>query len=341
MADTTAIQDAENPTPAHQVLTLVFGAAMGQIVAVAGELNIADFLVDGPKTAEELSQATNSNSRALKSILRALVSVGIFRQTDTGAFTLNELGELLRSDKQESLAKYAFVANREFYHRMWSNLMHTVRTGESAFEDANGMNVYEFYNQHPDELTHFQQALSGQTHREAIAIRDAYDFSSIENVVDVGGGRGLLVRQLLEANPNLCATVFDLGSVVAGIKDEFAAAALSDRTNIVAGDFFQSIPGGSDLYIFKRIFIDKPDEQAARLLENCRSVVRPGAKLLIADPDIRTSYGKVVDVFMLGTFGAGIRTEDEWAPLLTQSNFEYSRTIDTDSTLMLIEATAV
>jgi hypothetical protein len=254
---------------------------------------------------------------------------------------LNELGELLRSDRPESLAKYAFVANRDFYHRMWSNLMHTARTGESAFEGANGANVYEFYNQHPDELTHFQQALSGQTHREAISIRDAYDFSGIKNVVDVGGGRGLLVRQLLEANPGLCATVFDLGSVVSGIDGEFADAALSNRTRIISGDFFESVPEGGDLYIFKRIFIDKPDEQAARLLDNCRSVVKPGTKLLIADPDIRTSYGKVVDVFMLGTFGAGIRTEEEWAPLLAQANFEYSRTIDTDSTLMLIEATAV
>ncbi len=224
---------------------------------------------------------------------------------------------------------------------MWSNLLYTVKTGESAFEDVHGMNAYEFYHQSPDELVLFQQAMTGQTYREATAIRDAYDFSGLESVVDVGGGRGDLLRMVLESSPVLYGTLFDMGMVIDGVENEFAAAGLADRSTVVSGDFFEAVPEGGELYIFKRIFIDKIDTEATRLLTNCRSAIKPHGKLLIADPDIRTSYGKVFDVFMLGMFGTGIRTEEEWITLFADTGFRLTRTIDTDSTLMLVEAKAV
>ena len=341
MTDSSATKTTSNPTPAHRLLSLVFGAATGQLVSVAAELGIANLLGDGPKTVEQLADATNTNLHALKSVIRALISLGVFQHTETGAVELNELGEILKADKPETLGKYAVVANRDCYHKMWSNLLHTVKTGDSAFDDVHGMNIYEFYEENPDELMLFQQALTGQTFREATAIRDAYDFAGLESLVDVGGGRGFLLQMILDNNPALHGTVFDMGVVTAGVENEFAKAGLADRSRVVSGDFFQELPEGGDLYIFKRIFIDKSDEQAVQLLKNCRSVIKPQGRVLIADPDIGTAYGKVFDVFMLGLFGAGIRTEEEWRPIFANSGFRFARSIDTDSTLMLIEAEAV
>jgi hypothetical protein len=341
MSETSRAKHPTNPTPAHQFLTLVYSSAMGQVVSVAAELRIADLLADGPKSVQEIATATNANALALTSIMRTLGALDLVTETPSGTFELTEVGEIMRSHKPGSLGKFAARANRDYFHSMWANLMHSVKTGESAYEAVHGMTSYEFYQQHPEEQALYQEAMSEQTHMEALGVRDSYDFSNVKTVVDAGGGRGYLLKTILDANPMLKGILFDLPAVVDGAAQTFESPGLAGRASVVEGNFFEGLPRGGDLYIFKRVFVDKTDEQAMQVLTNCRAALDAEGKVLIIDTDISSLYGKLFDIFVLGMFGSRIRDEEEWHSLFADTGFQFTRTINADSALMLVEAKAV
>lgn len=314
---------------------------MGAVVSVAAELRIAESLADGPKTIQELANATDSNAVALTSVMRTLDALDIVTETQLGTFELTELGEFMRSDKLGSLGKYAGWINRDRFHSMWANLMHSVKTGESAYEAVHGMTSYELYQQFPEEQALFHEALTEQTHMEAMGIRDSYDFSTINTVVDAGGGRGYLLKTVLEANSALEGILFDLPAVVSSAAHTFEVPGLAGRARVVGGNIFEGLPSGGDLYIFKRVFAWMTDEQAAQALTNCRAAMENSGKVLIIETDIESLYGKLFDIFVLGMFGSRIRSEEEWQSFFADTGYRFTRTIKAASALMLVEAEAV
>ncbi|HXV84939.1 MAG TPA: methyltransferase, partial [Candidatus Binatia bacterium] len=193
MTDPTQTQQSTDISPAHQLLPMMLGVAQTQLLRVAAQLGIADLLKGEPKSLEELAEVTDTQAAALLRIMRALIHLGIFAETETGKFICTPLGELLQADNPNSLRNYAILMSSDWLNRVWSNLLHSVQTGESAFEDVFGVNFYAYFQEHPDAGTVLNNAMTEISKQEGVALRDAYDFSAFHTVVDVGGGRGLLL----------------------------------------------------------------------------------------------------------------------------------------------------
>jgi hypothetical protein len=185
-------------------------------------------------------------------------------------------------------------------------------------------------------------AFSGQ---ELDAILAAYEFGQASHVVDVGGGEGALLAALLLAYPALHGTLFDLPPAIERAKEYFAQKELRARCRLVAGDFFQSIPAGGDLYILKRVIHDWRDEQSITILKQCRAAMSAGSRLLIMDrvvaPGNLPSEAKLFDINMMVSAGGQERTAAEFAALLQVAGFQLTRIIPTTCPLGIVEGLAV
>lgn len=338
MTESIQTQQSTDIAPAHQLLPMMLGVAQAQLLRVAAELGIADLLKDGPKLLEELAEVTDTQAAALLRIMRALINLGIFAETETGKFICTPLGELLQTDHPNSLRNYAILMSSDWLYQVWSNLLHSVQTGESAFEDVFGMNLYAYFQEHPNAGAVLSNAMTDISKQEGVALRDAYDFSAFQTIVDVGGGRGLLLATLLRGMPSLKGILLDLPSVVEGAQVMFETNDLHDRCQIIGGNFLSAVPSGGDVYILKRILMDHPDEQARTILTNIRDVMAADSRVLVVDPDIRSLYGNLVDILMLVVFGSRLRTEAELRDLFASTGFKLTRSMDTQSMLRLFEA---
>jgi hypothetical protein len=209
--------------------------------------------------------------------------------------------------------------------------------GTSAFEQVFGMPLYEYMQQHADAAAVFNDALTSISQQEAIALREAYDFSAVRTLVDVGGGCGLLLATLLQAYPLLRGILFDLPLVVSGAQALLQPEIDSGRCHISGGDFFLAVPPGGDVYLLKRILPAFNDTQAQAILRNCRDAISPDGRVLVADPDTSSLYGSLFDIAMLVIFGGRLRTDAELQELFAGAGLTLTRTLDTRSTLRLVE----
>jgi hypothetical protein len=209
-----------------------------QMIYVVAKLGIADLLHDGPQSADHLAQAVGAHPKSLYRVLRTLASVGIFAENDDGAFHLTPLAALLQTGVSGSLRGTAILFGEAWYWRSWSHLLHSVQTGETAFEHTHGVSYYGYFEQHADAAEVFNNVLTGMTSQDVKDILEAYDFSEIATLVDVGGGRGSLVSAILQAYPHMRGVLFDLPSVIADAKETMKAEDVADRfVSLLAGAF--------------------------------------------------------------------------------------------------------
>jgi hypothetical protein len=338
MADAPAAT-ARRLSTTHRLLAMLMGNMQTQLIRVAAQLGLADLLKDGPKGVEELAEATAANLSALRRVMRALVDLGLVVETETRQFRSTPLGALLETDAPNSLRAYAILAGAEWLTRPSAHLLRAVQTGTNAFENLFGMSLYEYVPQHPDAAALFNEALTSVSKQEAIAFRDAYDFSAVSTVVDVGGGRGFLLSTLLESYPSLRGILLDLPTVIAGAGADAVLQphVSTGRCEIIGGDFHRSVPSGGDVYILKRILPAFDDAQATIILRNCRDAMGPGGRVLVVDPDTSSLYGSLFDISMLVLFGGRLRTQDDLRGLFVKSGLALTRAVTTQSTLWLVE----
>lgn len=340
--ETTKEQLAHEPPPAAQVLEMVMGKAVTQLLHVAARLGIADLLSDGPQSVDDLADATDTQASSLYRTLRALAGLGVFAETEPRHFSLTSLAEPLRTDASDSVRDFAIMFGSGWHNRAWSNLLHSVRAGEPAFDRAFGEGLFEHLQAFPERLAVFNDAMTSLSRQDAGAVMQAYDFSGFDTVVDVGGGHGFLLAKILSAYPSIRGVLLDVPEVAAGARATVEAAGVQDRCQIVEGDFFESVPEGADAYILKLIIHDWDDERAITILQNCREVMSSDAALLVVNavvpPGNEPYIGKLVDIEMLVmTPGGKERTEEEFRQLLNEAGFELTRTIPTPSYLYILE----
>jgi hypothetical protein len=331
-------------TPASTLSRLLMGAQVSQAINVAAAIGIADLLSDGPRTSEELAARTDAHADSLYRLLRALASVGVFREDEHQRFALTPVGELLRSDVPVSLHGWAAFVGRPYIRAAWSELEHSVRTGENAFRRVHGTDVWSYRAEHPRESDIFDRAMESLTGASNRSLLDAYDFGGFETLVDVGGGNGALLAALLGEYPAMRGILFDQRHVVANAGSTLAAAGVADRCTVVPGSFFEEVPAGGDAYVLKSILHDWEDREAAAILRVCRSGMTEAAVLLLVErvvggpnEDPRTAFS---DLNMLVAPGGRERTSDEWRALLDVARFGLVRTTPTASGLSVIEASA-
>src|SRR5262245_10033136 len=200
--------------PAQHLLALMFGTVQAHLIRVAAQLRIADLLQDGPQSIAMLAEATGADASALARVMRALTDLGLVVETPIRQFICTPLGNLLRSDTPDSLRNYALLLGSEWLTRPWPRLLQSVQTGTSVFEQVFGAPLYDYLQHDPDAAAIFNDALTSISQQEAIALREVYDFSTVRTLVDVGGGRGLLLATLLQTYPLLHGILLDFPSVV-------------------------------------------------------------------------------------------------------------------------------
>ena len=318
---------------------------VSQAIHVAATLGIADLLEDGPRSADELAEATETHAPTLYRMLRALASVGVFAETD-GRFSLTPLAEYLRTDSPSSLRAWAMQIGQQYFWTSWGHLLHGVRTGEPAFPELYGTSAWEYRAAHPEEDAVFNAAMTALSAGVVEAVVRSYDFSEIDVLVDVGGGEGALLTAILAANPALRGILFDQSHVVATAGALLERAGAADRCEIVGGSFFDAVPDGADAYLLKSIVHDWNDVAAIEILRTCRAAMADTGRLLVVEPVIRSGNepdpAKFSDLNMLVMLGGRERTADDFEKLYAEAGFRLTSVVPTGApTFNIIEGVPV
>jgi SAM-dependent methyltransferase len=343
MSENVGMDAGPSPPPAT-LLQMMTGYWVSQALHVVAKLGIADLLADGPLTCEDLAAATNTHAPSLQRVLRALASVGVFTEVSPGSFALTPLAELLQPETPGSMRALAIMYAEEQY-RAWGDLLHSVRTGETAFEQQFGIGYFEYLAQHPESDRVFNEAMTGWTHQLVSAVVDTYDFSPFRTVVDVGGGYGALLAAILQRNSGTRGILFDLPHVVASAEEQLAATEVADRCTFVGGDFFAGVPAGGDAYVLSQILHDWDDERCVAILGQCRRAIPDHGKLLVVEfvlPEGDEPFlGKWLDLHMLVLLGGRERTAGEYDTLFRAAGFKLARVVPTPPGPSVVEAVPV
>jgi SAM-dependent methyltransferase len=326
--------------PPWRMMRLLDGYITTQLLYVAAKLDIASVLAGGPKSGAEIAVAVGADRDALVRVMRGLVIEDVLAEDADGRFVLTPVGECLTS------LRGATVARAELYYDSAAALLDTVVGGGTAFERVHGEQFFEHLGRHPARDAVFEASMAGRAEQEARDVVEAFDFSGIDRLVDVGGGRGVLLAAVLGANPSLFGVLLDREAAITTARASLQAAGLGDRTDCVAGDFFVEVPEQADAYLLSRVIHDWDDADARRILATCRQAMRPDSRLLIVEailPERARDRPAAIrmDLHMLLLLGARERTETEFRTLLDSSGFNVTRVVMTASPagLGVVEAT--
>jgi hypothetical protein len=331
--------------PPLQLLELTSTAFfVSNATLTAVKLGLPEAMKSGARTRDDLARTVGADPKALGRLLRALVSVGLFAETD-GRFGLTPTSRYLLADTPGSMFPLLRFAGEDWHYRVWGALTESVRSGKPATEQVLGAPLFEYLAQNADANDVFNAAMRSYSAQVASAVLDGYDLSTAKRMVDVGGGHAQLVSLALGRYPGLRGVVFDLPHVVDGAGKVVEAAGVAARVELVGGDFFSGgVPTGGDIYTLMNIVHDWSDVDAVRILEACRAAMAPGSKLLLVEmvipSDNAPHFGALFDLEMLVLFGGGQeRTEEELRGLCRRAGLRVDRVIPTLSASSILEVT--
>ncbi len=309
------------------------GMIDNKALAVAVELEIPDRLQRGPARADELAHDLGADADALNRLLRFLVSRGLLGATRDGRYRNNAVSDALRRDHPWSARNWVLFFGGDWHWKIWNEAKHSFLTGESAAKAATGHEFFEYVNKvDPRAGEAFNGAMTEGSRLQGLLVVDAYDLSGVTSVCDVGGGTGAVMGDVLAANPALRGVVFDLPQLAEPARRHLAARGVGDRGEFVAGDFFESVPEGHDLYTLFAIVHDWDDERCTTILHNVRQAMVAGGRVLVTEMPVpdgpAPSFAKVMDLEMLILTGSGReRTSAEYERLFAGAGFRVERRI--------------
>ena len=322
-----------------EMATLVRGFQLSKLLQVAVAFDLPDRIDNGPRAIAELAGECGARPDMLLRMCRALAAFGVFAVDDDGTLSHTPRSRSLRSDARPTLRYAAAYWSIPSLWAAWSHLEQTIRSGRPGFETVLGAPYFEYLESNPDEARIFDDYMSHSPDDRQRAVAEAYPFTG--TVVDIGGGNGALVAAVLERHPSTRGVLFDQQSVVAG-----AGAVLANyagRSEVRAGDFFETVPSDGDVYLLSQILHDWNDERCLTILRNCRASMQEQARLLIIervlDSEGANPANYLADMHMMVLFpGAKERTLAEYADLLRQAGFAAPRLIPTRSAFSIVEA---
>lgn len=315
---------------------------MSRLVYTAASLNLADLMADGPKTAAELAEPTKTQVRPLHRYLRTLASLGLLAHGEGDSFVLTPLGEALKSDAPGAARSTVLTMAGPLLWKSFEELQYSLETGRPSLEKVFGMGLFDYLATQPGLAAQFSESMNGIHGGEPPAVADAYDFSKIGTIVDVGGAVGNMLSHILRKYPQPRGVLFDRPNVVVDAPAFLRANGVADRVTIAEGNFFEGVPEGGDAYILSHIIHDWTEEQCLTILGHCRRAMKPGTKLLIVEfvlPEDATPHlGKLIDMVMLAAPGGEERTTSEYRELLAKAGFKMTRVVPTASDVSIVEA---
>jgi SAM-dependent methyltransferase len=319
--------------PREELSSLLAGAPILHAIALVSDLSIPDLLAGGPRTAADLAEATGSHEDSLYRVLRALASAGVLAEERDGTFALTPISQLLRTDVPDSLHAVAVLAG-EPWRRAWYDLPHAVRTGQPAFGRGDGAAFYDSLAKDPVASRRFDDAMRLKWETLAGEVLRAYDFSHASQIVDVGGGSGMLLEAILDAHPRAAGVLFETQAM--GIEAR-------GRRRAATGDFFDAVPNGGDLYVLAFVLHNWDDDAAVTILRNCRRAMADGGRVIVIESivpdDPCPSAAKIHDLEMLVFMPGGReRTQAEYGALLAEAGLRLGRVIPTRTSASLLDA---
>lgn len=304
---------------------MVSAYRLSQSIYVAAKLEIADQLAEGPRRAEEIAEAVGIDAEALRRLLHALSSAGVFAECRPGVFELTPVSEYLQTDSPESMHAWV-IAMTGLPWQPWGLLLESLRTGRTAFESVYGMSRYQYFQRHPEEAAWFDRAMAGYR----FPLSRMYDFSGCSTVVDLGGGLGECLGEILRAHPHLRGILVERSDVLEAARENLGARDLENRCQYLAGDLLEEVPRGGDVYILKAVLHNWGDEQALRILRNCRAAMSSASRLLVVE-SLSSGSGDdalaFLDLHMLLMYGGRERAAADMEKLLSKAELELRRSI--------------
>jgi hypothetical protein len=297
--------------PESKVWDILRGALATRTLGIVAGLGIPQALAAGPRSVEDLARDAGADADALHRLLRALASEGIFAEEERGVFRNTPASELLLTSGWDDFAV--------LFGGVWYRAVERLdASGTAVFPDVFGTDFWAWLAEHPEERARFDRAMA-QGSDTRIERLETVDWRSGETVVDVGGGNGSLLAELLKAHTDLHGIVFDLPETT---RDE---SLFGDGLKFVAGSFFERVPEG-DVYLLATILHDWDDDSATKILRTIRAAAPQDARLIILDavvPPGNEPFGpKWLDLLMLTLFAGRERDEDQWRALLAAGDFE-------------------
>ena len=326
-----------------QLLRMTESLILHQALYAMAVLGVADLLKEGPRPVTELAKLSQVNEDALFRTLRYLSGHDVFCETAPRQFSNSELSKWLRSDVPQSVRAIAIFRGSQYFFKPFEEFLHTVRTGEPSSVKALGMPGFDYLSCHPGEARIFDDAMTAISSLSASTIATAYDFGQWDSLMDVGGGQGLLLAEILRVHKGLQGVLTDQEYVIDRARTScMPLMQFGDRVRFQCADILREVPGGCRAYLMKNIIHDWNDECATRILRNCRdSIAQDGVLLLVEyclDEISSAPVAQAVDLIMMTVTGGRERTFPEYRSLLSGAHFEISRAIPVTGHIQIIEA---
>jgi hypothetical protein len=302
---------------------------------VIADCGAADAIGDTAATPSEIAAHVGLDADALDRMLRLLAAHGIFVRTADGRYAHSAASRLLKTDEPGSLRSYVRMGGMPVFWERFTELGRTARSGARQHDMAS---LVDYFAVHPEEAAIFNAAMVSKSRTVLPAVAAAYDFSAFATIADIGGGRGHLLKAILERTPRTLGILFERDHVIAD-------TAPAPRLELVAGDFFADALPAAHLYLLMEVLHDWDDADATGILRAVRRAARPGARVLVVEilvPDTPGPHaGKTRDIIMLAVTGGRERTQAQHGALLAAAGFELTRVLPTASEYSLVEAVAI
>lgn len=327
-----------SPDPHDYVMRLALGHVASRVVHALAQFRIPDHLAAGARTAAELAPLTRTHEPSLLRLLRAASALRLVDEEEGARFVLTSFGEALRADAPRHAASAALAMGGAGVWRALGELPLSVETGEPLYERLGG--VKPFSDPVGDART--VETMIAFYGDEPAAIADAYDFSAIRVLADIGGSSGNLLTTILARNPAMRGILYDLPYTAAEARRMADRRGVAARCEIVSGSFFDGVPAGADAYVISHVLHDWPEERCETILRNVRRVIPPGGRLLVIEPILSPASdsdpAKFLDVIALAITGGRHRTLDEFRSLLARTGFRQTRVAGTPGPVSIIES---
>jgi hypothetical protein len=330
---------AMSSDPVSTLLQIAGGHCLPRCLHVVAELGVADALDDTPRTAAQLAASVGAQTDALARVLRLLAAHGVFEHRGE-CFSHSPASRLLRADHPQSMRALARMFGLPINWATWEELKYTVETGLPAADKVVRGGFWTYFTEHPEANSIFNAAMAAKAHGQIAGVVAAYDFSGFRRIGDIGGGRGHLLRAVLDSAPAATGVLFDLPNVIREVSD-----LASERVELQPGDFFKDPLPSCDAYLVMEVIHDWGDKEAVAILNAIRRSAPANAKLLLIEQIVPDEPGphwtKTLDIHMLALLGGRQRTREEYQSLCTEAGFSLELQIDTRAGISILEAAPV
>lgn len=328
---------------ASRLMEMAIAHWAGELLLQAAQMNLADkFDGTAPRCAADLAADYGMRHRELYRFLRALTGLGLLEFAGADSFRLTPLGAALRTGAPGSARSAVIALVGDMVKPAWKHFDHGLFTGDTGFEKAHGMGLFGYLQHNPGMAQFFSETMVGFHGREPPAVAEAYDFSGIASLVDVGGASGNMLGHVLSRHPGVRGVLYDLPHVVTDAPPLLDSFGVADRVTIESGSFFERVPAGHDAYLLSHIIHDWDDDENATILGNVREAMKPDGRLLIVEMVLpegdEPHMGKMLDMMMMLVPGGEERTPSEYAALLEPNGFRVNRVVPTESAVSVVEA---